>query len=70
MGENPAKDFLDRIYSANTAKDLRAARLDVIQACERSELSDAEEQELLAAAEDRAAEIKKNELPPGQVIKR
>ncbi len=61
MVENPAKDLLDRIFTASTPKDIRAARLDVVQARERGELTDAEERELLAAADDQL--IQKGHVP-------
>ena len=68
MGENLAKDLLDRIFKTYTASDVRAARLDVIQARERGELSDAEESELLATADDRLTEIKNGKRPDPESI--
>ena len=63
MGEDKAKEFLDRIYKATAAKELHAIRVEIIQAKENKELSEDVERGLLAAVDDRL--VHKGHLPVG-----
>ena len=58
MGENLAEGLLERVFKAETEQELFAVRLAIRQAMDKGDISDAEEVELLAAAEARLAEIR------------